>query len=80
MKDIEQRLSERGISLELTGEAKKFIADESYDAQYGARPVKRFLQRNVETALAGELIRGEIADDDHVIIDTDGEKLTFRTA
>ena len=79
MKDIEKRLSDRGITLELTEAAKKFIADESYDAQYGARPVKRFLQRNVETALAGELIRGDVAEEDHVIIDTDGEKLTFRT-
>ena len=77
MKDIERRLAERGISLELTDAAKKFIADESYDAQYGARPVKRFLQRNVETELAGELIRGNIMDEDHVLIDTDGEKLTF---
>ena len=77
MKDIERRLEERGISLELTDAAKKFIADESYDAQYGARPVKRFLQRNVETELAGELIRGNIMDEDHVLIDTDGEKLTF---
>ena len=77
MKDIERRLAERGITLELTDAAKKFIADESYDAQYGARPVKRFLQRNVETELAGEIIRGNICDEDHVTIDTDGEKLTF---
>ena len=77
MKDIERRLAERGISLELTDEARKFIADESYDAQYGARPVKRFLQRSVETELAGEIIRGNIMDEDHVVIDTDGEKLTF---
>ncbi len=77
MKDIETRLSEREISLELTEEAKRFIAEESYDAQYGARPVKRFLQRNIETALAEEIIRGNITDEDHVVIDTDGEKLTF---
>ena len=77
MKDIQKRLEERNITLELTDAAKKFIADESYDAQYGARPVKRFLQRNVETELAGEIIRGNIADDDHVVIDCDGEKLTF---
>ena len=77
MKDIERRLAERGITLELTDAAKKFIADESYDAQYGARPVKRFLQRSVETELAGEIIRGNIMDEDHVVIDTDGEKLTF---
>ena len=71
------RLTEREITLELTDAAKEFIADESYDATYGARPVKRFLQKNIETELAGEIIRGTILDGDHVIIDTDGEKLTF---
>lgn len=77
MKDIEKRLEERNITLELTDKAKKFIADESYDPAYGARPVKRFLQRNVETELAGELIRGSVKDGDSVLIDSDGEKLTF---
>ena len=77
LKDIEVRLTEREITLELTDAAKEFIADESYDATYGARPVKRFLQKNIETELAGEIIRGTIADGDHVVIDTDGEKLTF---
>ncbi|MFQ8602574.1 MAG: ATP-dependent chaperone ClpB [Anaerovoracaceae bacterium] len=78
MKDIEKRLEERNIKLKLTEEAKKFIADESYDPAYGARPVKRFLQRNVETQLAGELIRGSVKEGDTVIIDSDGSKLTFK--
>ena len=77
LKDIEARLREREITLELTDAAKKFIADNSYDAAYGARPVKRFLQKNIETELAGELIRGNISDGDNVVIDTDGQKLTF---
>ncbi len=80
MKDIEKRLEERNITLEMTDAAKKFIADESYDPAYGARPVKRFLQRNVETELAGELIKGTVGDGDRVIMDSDGTKLTFRTA
>ena len=79
MKDIEKRLEERNITLEMTDAAKKFIADESYDPAYGARPVKRFLQRNVETELAGELIKGTVGDGDRVIMDNDGSKLTFRT-
>ena len=79
MKDIEKRLEERNITLEMTDAAKKFIADESYDPAYGARPVKRFLQRNVETELAGELIKGTVGDGDRVIMDSDGSKLTFRT-
>lgn len=77
MKDIEKRLEERNITLTLTDRAKKFIADESYDPAYGARPVKRFLQRNVETELAGEIIKGSVKDGDKVLIDCDGDKLTF---
>ena len=77
MKDIEKRLEERNITLELTDAAKKFIAEESYDPAYGARPVKRFLQRNMETELAGEIIRGNVKDGDKVRIDSDGNKLVF---
>ncbi len=77
MKDIERRLEERNIALTLTDKAKKFIADESYDPAYGARPVKRFLQRSVETELACEIIKGNVKDGDNVRIDCDGEKLTF---
>ena len=77
MKEIEKRLEERNITLTLTDRAKKFIADESYDPAYGARPVKRFLQRNVETELAGEIIKGSVKDGDKVLIDCDGDKLTF---
>ncbi len=79
MKDIEHRLEERNIKLSLTEAAKKFIADESYDPAYGARPVKRFLQRSVETELAGEIIRGTVKDGDSVIIDSGGSKLSFQT-
>ena len=79
MKDIEHRLEERNITLSLTDAAKKFIADESYDPAYGARPVKRFLQRSVETELAGEIIRGTVKDGDSVTIDSDGTKLSFET-
>ena len=79
MKDIEHRLEERNIKLSLTEAAKKFITDESYDPAYGARPVKRFLQRSVETELAGEIIRGTVKDGDSVIIDSDGSKLSFQT-
>ena len=78
MKGLERRLAEREITLQLSEEGKKFIARESYDPNYGARPVKRYLQKNVETALASKLIKGDIADGDTVVIGSDGEKLTFR--
>ncbi|MBQ3521033.1 MAG: ATP-dependent chaperone ClpB [Firmicutes bacterium] len=79
MKDIERRLEEREITLKLTDSAESLIARESYDPAYGARPVKRFLQRHIETELAGEIIKGNIKDGDDVVIDSDGEKLIYRT-
>ncbi|MDO4394077.1 MAG: ATP-dependent chaperone ClpB [Bacillota bacterium] len=79
MKDIEGRLEERNINLRMTDAAKHFIGKKAYDPAYGARPVKRFLQKSVETQLAGEIIRGAIKDGDNVVLDTDGDKLTFET-
>ncbi|MGN0658096.1 MAG: ATP-dependent chaperone ClpB [Emergencia sp.] len=79
LKGLEKRLSEREISLKLTEAGKQFIAREAYDPNYGARPVKRYLQKNIETALASRLIRGDIIDGDTVVIDSDGTELIFRT-
>ncbi|WP_338546246.1 ATP-dependent chaperone ClpB [Emergencia sp. JLR.KK010] len=77
LKGLERRLSEREIILSLTEEGKRFIAKNSYDPAYGARPVKRYLQKNIETALASKLIQGEITDGDTVVINSDGEQLIF---
>ena len=71
------RLQERHIALELTAKARTFIARAGYDPVYGARPLKRYLQREVETVLARKLIAGEIVDSDSVTVDTDGERLLF---
>ena len=78
MTDIERRLEDRNIRLTLKDETKAFIAKEAYTPAYGARPVKRYLQKNVETQLAGEIIRGNIKDGDRVEVGTDGEKLLFK--
>ncbi|MGN0710909.1 MAG: ATP-dependent chaperone ClpB [Anaerovoracaceae bacterium] len=75
---LKNRLAERQMSLELTDEAKKLIAKESYTPVYGARPVKRYLQKHVETELAAMLIRGEIADGDSIVLDCEDDKLIFR--
>ena len=78
MESIIQRLADRDISLHLTEEARRFIAHAGYDASYGARPVKRYLQKHVETELAAMLIRGEVSDGEDVTVDCDGKGLTFR--
>jgi ATP-dependent Clp protease ATP-binding subunit ClpB len=81
LKSLRRRLSEKDITLALTDEAKDFIAKESYDPIYGARPVKRYLQKNLETMIATRIIRGEIKEGDHVTVGVTGEgdeaKLTF---
>ena len=82
LQSLERRLADRNMSLVLTDEAKKFIAEESYDPQYGARPIKRYLQKHVETQIASMIIRGDLVDGGKVIIETEGEgdsrKLKFR--
>lgn len=75
LESLRKRLAEKEISLELTPKAKAFMAKEAYEPAYGARPVKRYLQKNVETALATKIIAGEIAEGDTVLVDTDGDSL-----
>ena len=77
MTGVARRLADRDIALELTAEAKAFIARASYSPSYGARPVKRYLQKHVETELAAMLIRGALSDGQKAVIGADGEKLTF---
>lgn len=77
MKDIEARLAERGITVKLTDESKRLIAKEAYSPQYGARPVKRYLQKYIETGIAEKIIRGEIMDGQEITIDAKGGHQEF---
>ncbi len=74
VKEIEERLSERQITIELDKVAKELIMARAYDVHYGARPIKRFLQKYVETELGRKLLKGEVSDEDKVVITVkDGE-------
>jgi len=75
--DIAQRLAEKGISFKLTGEAKEFLTDKGYEPAYGARPLKRALQKYLEDPLAEEILRGQYAGDCDLIIGAAEEHLTF---
>src|SRR6185503_8459119 len=66
LESLRKRLAERLIGLEMTEEARRFIAETSYDPVYGARPLKRYLQKHVETELGKKIIRGEIPDGSRV--------------
>ncbi len=82
MKDISQRMAELGFTAELTEAATDHLAEVGYDANYGARPLRRLLQRRVENELSKRLLKGEFATGDHIVVgydpDLEGEnKLTF---
>jgi ATP-dependent Clp protease ATP-binding subunit ClpB len=74
---LRKRLEERKIELELTDKARDYFADHGYDPVYGARPLRRMIQRELETALARKLLLGEIRDGTHVVVDTGPHGLEF---
>ena len=76
--DVGKRMAERGISFRLTDAAKDFLAEKGYDPAYGARPLKRALQKHLEDPMAEEILRGQYAADCDLIVDAGGEKLVFR--
>jgi ATP-dependent Clp protease ATP-binding subunit ClpB len=77
---LRERLAERGLSLELTHDAKELVAEAGWDPAYGARPLKRALQRLVENPLALRLLEGDFAEGDTIRVDADGDELTFEKA
>lgn len=78
LEDIKSRLEDRMIDIELTDQAKEFILNSSYSIQYGARPVKRFLQRSIETEVSRMIIRGDLKDKDTIVVEVEGEELNIR--
>ena len=75
MNDLNRRLAEREISVELSPEAVAYIIDNAYDPIYGARPLKRFIQRNVETISAKLILEGNISEGDVILIRLSGDEL-----
>lgn len=75
LEKIQSRLADRKIEINLDESAKDFIIENAYSPIYGARPIKRFLQKNIETALGKKIIAGEISDKQEVKISADGEKI-----
>jgi ATP-dependent Clp protease ATP-binding subunit ClpB len=73
-----QRLSDRKMSLKLSDAALDFLAEVGYDPVYGARPLKRAIQRELETAIAKQILRGEFHDGDTIYVDVELERLAFK--
>ena len=74
MEDINKRLADREIRIEMTKEAQTFIANAAYDPEYGARPLKRYIQKHVETLAAKLILSDQVAQGDTIEIDVkDGQ-------
>ena len=77
VEELNDRLKDKFISLEFSDKAMDFVLNTAYDSHYGARPLRRFLQKEVETSLAKLILRGEIGDGDSIRVDFDGNSLAY---
>ena len=77
MDELNERLVDRELRVELTDAAKQFVVDNGYDATYGARPLKRYLQRNVETLAAKKILEGNLSVDTTMTVDVVDGALTI---
>jgi ATP-dependent Clp protease ATP-binding subunit ClpC len=75
--DVEQRLSERNIALEVNDEAKLWLISKGYNPEYGARPLRRAIQRYVENPLSTKILQGEFKEGDTISVGVEGEELVF---
>jgi ATP-dependent Clp protease ATP-binding subunit ClpB len=77
LRRLEKRLAQRKIALDLAADAKKWLADAGYDPVYGARPLKRVIQRDLQDPLAEMILAGEVRDGDTVSVDAGPEGLVL---
>jgi ATP-dependent Clp protease ATP-binding subunit ClpB len=76
---LEKRLADKRMSIDITDQALDFLADVGYDPVYGARPLKRVIQRELETQIAKRILRGELKDGDRIKVAIENERLSFTT-
>lgn len=76
--NLNERLADKELKISLTPEAKKYVADNGYDPVYGARPLKRYLQKNVETLAAKVILEGKVSLGDTIVFDVEGDKLVVK--
>ncbi len=80
LESLRVRLADQQVNLQISDAAKAFLAREGYDPVFGARPLKRFIQHEVETSVAKLIIAGETSPGSRIIVESDGESLTLSTA
>jgi len=79
IREVERRLADRNVELELKDAAKSWLLKEGYEPAYGARPLRRAIQRYVENPLSGRILSGEVKDGDCVVVSVGGDGLIFST-
>jgi ATP-dependent Clp protease ATP-binding subunit ClpB len=79
LRSLRRRLDERGLTIELSDDARAYLANKGYEPAFGARPLKRLIQREIQDPLAMQLLSGEIRDGDTVTIEASADGLEFRT-
>ena len=77
--DINKRLMEKELTIELTDAAKNLVVEGGYDPMYGARPLKRYLQKHVETLAAKQILAGDVGCEDTILIDLEDGELGVKT-
>jgi len=80
IKDVEQRLAEHNIALKVNDEAKSWLISKGYNPEYGARPLRRAIQRYVENPLSTKILKGDFKEGDTVAISVEAEELSFTKA
>ena len=80
MAEVAKRLAERGVTAELTPAARQWLASEGFDPTFGARPLRRAVQRHVENALSKTILAGEFTEGSHVVVDAGPDGLVFSKA
>ncbi len=80
MKEVQHRLDDRGVTVELTENAKDWLVQHGFDRIFGARPLRRTIQRHIENPLAKRLLAQEFGEGDHILVDAAEDQLTFGTA
>jgi len=78
--DLRERLSERSLTLELSESARAWLVKNGYDEAYGARPLRRLIQKEVENALARQVLGGELPEGGSVVVDVVDDRLSFTTS
>ena len=77
MARLQEQLSDSGYTLEVTNKARELLAEEGYDPQYGARPLKRIIQQRLQNGLANRILAGEFPEGAHLLVDGQADGFTF---